>query len=310
MIEEIGVESGVDGARRPSGVRPPAAALWLLRATAPLAPPGSREEWNTRWSSRLWNLWILVERGELAGRAATQTAALCRDAIAAAFWMRFDPGGFRQWQRGPWCVLSLGLAALAVLALVSRGFASTRQVILTTIEWKVDKIAPKLIRYDPRGDVVVGHLVPLVMALLVGAVVVFLGGRYLGRCGWKYWLYLAAKLVLLTLVVPLGWIEGNGLLRAHLERGTLQFASVLAFALTFFGVYGCSVIWVFADQRRRCPVCLGRLALPVTFGSWASIFEPVTTEMICGEGHGSMTVAESEIAGDDRWIELDETWRF
>ncbi len=64
--------------------------------------------------------------------------------------------------------------------------------------------------------------------------------------------------------------------------------------LAFLGGFGVSVIWVFSDQRRRCPVCLRRLERPVTFGSWASMFEPVTTEFVCEEGHGRLSLAESE----------------
>ena len=79
--------------------------------------------------------------------------------------------------------------------------------------------------------------------------------------------------------------------------------------IAFLGAFGCGVISAFTDQRRRCPVCLGRLAMPVTLGSWASVFEPVTTEMLCDEGHGSLSVDESEIGAGDRWIALDSSWR-
>ena len=308
MIREIGVEVIVGSPRQSSTRRPPVAALWLLRAMVWLAPPDARAEWNARWSGRLWNLWVLVERGEFAGYGGAQTALLCRDAIAAAFWMRFNRASFHRWQRGPGFVLCSAIAALCVLALLSRGFSATRHVIITAIEWKMDKLAPKLMRYDPRGDLVVGHFVPLAMAFLVGVAMVLLGGRALRYRGWRYWLFLASKLLLVSLVVPLVWIEGNGVLRAHIVPGALLFAMVLAFTLTFLGTFGASVIWAFADQRQRCPVCLGRLALPVTFGSWASVFDPATTEMVCDEGHGSMCVAESGIGPEDRWIKLDSSW--
>jgi hypothetical protein len=147
------------------------------------------------------------------------------------------------------------------------------------------------------------------MALLVGAALVVLGGRSLGRCGWKYRLFLWAKLLLVTLLMPMVWVEGGGALRAHMAAGQLRVALAAAFTLAFVGAFGCSVIWIFADQRHRCPVCLGRLALPVRFGSWASVLEPVTTEMVCDEGHGSLSVAENEMSGDDRWIELDASWK-
>lgn len=220
--------------------------------------------------------------------------------------MRFNRAALRRWVRGPGAVLATGSAALALLALLSRGFATTREVIYVAIEWYIE---PRHLKYDPRSDFVVVHFVPLLMALLVGTVVVLLGGRSLGRAGWRYWLYLTAKLLLATLLIPELWVEGGGAMRAYIAFGSLRVALALAFTLVFFGAFGCTVIWIFADQRHRCPVCLRRLALPVTIGSWASVFDPVTTEMVCDEGHGSLCVAESEISGEDRWIKLDTSWR-
>jgi hypothetical protein len=106
------------------------------------------------------------------------------------------------------------------------------------------------------------------------------------------------------------WIEGNAALRTHLAVRTLWLLfGWLAWTLAFLGAFGCGVIWSFTDQRRRCPVCLRRLAMPVTLGSWASMFEPVTTEMLCDEGHGALCMDESEIGAGDRWIALDSSWR-
>ena len=314
MIREIGVEVSVGHAREPSNRPPPVIWLWLLRASAWLAPADGRAEWNARWSSRLWNLWVLVERGELAAHAFTETARLCRDAIAAAFWMRFNRATLRRWLRGPQPVLTLGGASLLALVLLSHGFVTTRELFLTSIEWQIDpghhKIDPQRhVRYDPRGDFVVARVVPAAMAYLVGAVLALLARRSLARSGWKYRLFLFAKLFLAATLLPLIWVEGGGALRAHMAAGPLRVALATAFTLIFFGAFGCTVIWIFADQRHRCPVCLGRLALPVTFGSWASVYDPVTTEMVCDEGHGSLCVAENEMSGDDRWIELDASWK-
>jgi hypothetical protein len=304
MTRGFGVECSVGDLREPSS--PSRVWQWLLRAAALLAPPDGREEWNARWSGRLSNLWVLIERGELAGRASTETARLLQAAIAAAFWMRFNRAGLRRWLRGPGSIVTGGCVALALLALLSRGFATLRELVYTTIEWKID---PRQISYDPRADFVVAHFVPITMALLVGAVLVLLCGRLLGHSGWKYWMFLAGKLLMISVLVPMVWIEGGGALRAHIAPGTPRVALATAFTLVFFGAFGCCVIWAFADQRRRCPVCLGRLALPVTFGSWASVFNPATTEMVCDEGHGSLCVAENEISGDDRWIKLDASWK-
>jgi hypothetical protein len=35
----------------------------------------------------------------------------------------------------------------------------------------------------------------------------------------------------------------------------------------------------------------------------------VTTEFLCDEGHGALSVSESEMGEGDRWIKLDSSWR-
>jgi len=286
---------------------PPVVAAWLLRAAAYLAPESDRDEWRTLWISRLENLWILAGRGELPVHAPSETARLCRDAVSRAFWQRFERARLASWMRGPGFVLWAAVAALAGLAVLSRGFQGTRGVIYTYIAWKTE---PRILRYDPRADLVVGHFVPILFALTIGAALVAIGRLSLGRYGWRYWFYLAGKLLSVLIIVPLVWIEGNAALRAHMVKPDLGLVfGWLAWTLAFLGAFGCGVMWVFTDQRRRCPVCLGRLAMPVTLGSWASVFEPVTTEMLCHEGHGSLSVDESEIGAGDRWITLDASWR-
>ncbi len=290
-----------------SETRPPGLAVWLLRAAAGLAPPAARQDWRDLWISRLENLWILAGRGELPIHAPSATVRLCADAISRAFWLRFNRAHLAQWIGGPGFVLSTATAALAVLALLSRGFQGTRGVIATYIAWRG---GPRTLRYDPRADLLVAHFVPLLFALTVGAVLIAIGRLSLGRYGWRYWSYLAGKLAAVLLIVPLIWIEGNAALRAH--RIAAEVGMVLgwlAWTLAFLGAFGCGIIWVFTDQRRRCPVCLRRLAMPVTLGSWASVFDPVTTEMVCDEGHGALTMDESEIGAGDRWVALDSSWR-
>ena len=44
-------------------------------------------------------------------------------------------------------------------------------------------------------------------------------------------------------------------------------------------------------------------------GSWGSMFDPATTEFLCDEGHGALSLAESEIGEGDRWVALDASWR-
>jgi hypothetical protein len=254
----------------------------------------------------LQNLGILVDRGELALNARAETVRLLRAAALAAFWLRFTRAGLRYWVRGPGFVMAGGAAALAALAVLSRGFAATRAIVNAAIEWRID---PRPIRYDPRGDIVVAHVVPIAMALAIGAVLVLIGRLSLGRCGWRYWLFLAVKIALVMLLVPLLWLEGGAALWRQISHETLRaWIAGLGSTLAFLGGFGVSVIWVFGDQRRRCPVCLRRLERPVTFGSWGSIFEPATTEFVCEEGHGSLSLDESEIGAGDRWVALDASW--
>jgi len=287
--------------------RPPRLAAWLLRSGALLAPAGVRPDWRGLWLTRLENLWILAGRGELPIRAPAATVRLCGDALAAAFWMRFERRSLLQWVRGPSFVISIAVVALALLTFLSRGFQGTRSVVATYIAWRA---YPSKLRFDPRADLVVGHFVPLLFAFTVGAVLMAIRHLSIGRYGWRYWTYLTAKLLAVMTIIPLIWIEGNAALRAHLVRPEIGLVfGWLAWTLAFLGAFASGVIWVFADQRRRCPVCLGRLAMPVTFGSWASVFEPAKTEMLCDEGHGALSMDESEIGAGDRWIALDSSWR-
>jgi hypothetical protein len=52
--------------------------------------------------------------------------------------------------------------------------------------------------------------------------------------------------------------------------------------------------------------------MPVTMGSWSSqLLDPVTTEFLCKNGHGSLAMPEtqSSSAEPDRWTAMDESWR-
>ncbi len=194
-----------------------------------------------------------------------------------------------------------------LLALLSRGFQATRSIVDAAIEWNIE---PRQLRYDPRGDLVVAHVIPLVLALAIGAALVAIGRLSLGRHGWRYWTYLAAKIAAVIVLVPLLWIEGSRWLWNLLTPEVLRvWVAGFAATLAFLGGFGLAAIWVFDDQRRRCPECLRRLLRPVTMGSWGSMFDPVTTEFLCDEGHGALSLAESEIGEGDRWVSLDSSWR-
>ena len=124
------------------------------------------------------------------------------------------------------------------------------------------------------------------------------------RYGWRYWAYLWGKTAFLTVVLAAFWLEST----AQVSTG----AGDLLFTWVFTVISLGALFLSFLDQRRRCPVCLHRLTLPVSIGSWSSaLIDPVSTELVCEQGHGTLYVAET--ASSDRepelWTPLDASWR-
>jgi hypothetical protein len=73
-----------------------------------------------------------------------------------------------------------------------------------------------------------------------------------------------------------------------------------------------ALYWAIRDQKRRCPVCLYRLGMPVRIGSWSSpLLDPVSTELICEKGHGVLYVPETQSSDrePEKWKTLDASWR-
>jgi hypothetical protein len=242
----------------PDGVPPPALCRWLLRIAGRLAPPALRHEWRKCWYSRLSNLCILVDRGEVAGRDKAELILLCRDALANAFWLRFNRAGLRRWTLGPQFVMTLMATGALLLALLSHGFRATRSIVDAAIEWNIE---PRQLRYDPRGDLVVGHVVPIVLALAIGAALVAIGRLSLGRYGWRYWLYLAMKIVAVIVLVPLVWIEGSRGLWNLLTPEVLRvWVAGLGATMAFLGGFGLASIWAL---RRSAPALPGLPRAPV-----------------------------------------------
>jgi hypothetical protein len=287
---------------------------WLVYAAGWIAPSVVRADWRSRWNSRLHNLCILIERGELPAQVSGHASILCRDAFANAFRLRFAHINWRSWPRSPSFAMSGVLAILAFTAVLTHGFATTRSLVDAALSWAEYPVPrlPNMARapYDPRADRVIAHLIPLLLAFAASVVLVLIGRLSLGRYGWRYWSFLAGKTVAVMTIVPVLWIEGGAALRARIPNQTLSvLIGGVGLALVFIAAFGQAVVWVFSDQRLRCPICLRRLALPVAIGSWASTFEPPATELLCEVGHGSLCVSESAAGEPDRWVALDDSWR-
>lgn len=115
----------------------------------------------------------------------------------------------------------------------------------------------------------------------------------------RRWLFLAAKIALLLPLVVCGSLDVASILAPNLQpHGML--AGFLA------GLH-----WAFADQRRRCPVCLRLLAHPTRIGGASQTFlEWYGTELVCAHGHGLLYVPEIPTSSYSapRWQDLDPSW--
>ena len=166
---------------------------------------------------------------------------------------------------------------------------------------------PQVTSFDSVPSGPGGYLAWVLFALVIGGVLVVQSGPLPSGRGWQYWAFLAVKTVFLILLPSLLWIELTMRARLIQNEVTVLLTRVLP-ALSFLVVCACAVWWSFADQRRRCPVCLQRLTMPVTMGSWGSVLEPATTELLCEFGHGSLCIPDGVEGAPDRWTEMDPSW--
>jgi hypothetical protein len=290
-------------------MRTPRLCRSLLAIAGRLVPPRDRTLWRTDQQRSLAALCTLIERGEVALHPQAELARFCLHAFTRAFWMRFTPEGLRRWMRGPAFVVTAGIIVALLLAAVTRGLSNTRYLIQVIQGFRPVPLHKGA--YDPRGDFLFAYFAPMAVALASGLMLVAIGHRSLARRrNWRYWAFLVSKTALIVVLLSLVWVEGGHTLRAAIKNPTFSvLLGGVGFGIVYIGACGCGVLWSLADQRRRCPVCLHRLEMPVTLGSWGSVFDPATTELVCGEGHGSMSVLEPETAGPDRWVALDASWR-
>lgn len=280
--------------------------IWVA---ARLAPMATRSNWHARWRSRIDGWWILAGRGEFPGPLGPQAAKLCLDAFADALWSRFTREEVRDWFRRPAFVLAVLLTALAITGALTGGFSYTR-IFLDAVR---DPAAAQMLKVPSlratEADLMMTHSTAIGFALIVGLFTLSAGGRLLPGSGWRYWTFFAVKTACLAVMVTVVWLETGAVLRAHFGRypQSLLLAGIV-FALLFFGALGWALLWSLEDQRRRCHTCLRRMSLPVSVGSWSSVFDPPGTELLCDRGHGSLCVSEASNSGDDRWTPLDPSW--
>lgn len=165
-----------------------------------------------------------------------------------------------------------------------------------------------------RADVWRIYLFAVFLALLALPATTSLSlGEYAPRPANLPWLATLRRWVFLIAKVgcALPGIYFTGLIAAYAIRSgnpdTPQYIQlVTTFGLTLFALR-----WALRDQRRRCPVCLGRLTCPARVGEPSRNFLAWNgTELICAGGHGFMHVPEMATSwfGTQRWLHLDPSW--
>jgi hypothetical protein len=120
------------------------------------------------------------------------------------------------------------------------------------------------------------------------------------------WIYLATKI---ALIFPIVYFTSMDL--AHLSISFTPETSEWIQLVTSFSICLFALRWALKDQRKRCPVCLGRLTHPARVGQPSRTFLAWNgTELMCAGGHGLLHVPELPTSwfGTQRWLYLDSSW--
>jgi hypothetical protein len=262
----------------------------FIRLTGRIVPLGERTAWLVHWNSSLHSLTVLIERGEFPRNASPELGRLCGAALADAFRTRSVRFDFEERVRGPILLLAGLYSVLLTLAACTHGFATTRSLI------------------GAGRDRVLPYAIVIAFALIVGITMTVRCRSPLRGHDWRYWSLLLLKTGAFVAILSLVWIEGGITLRRHLTNDTVRaLGGGLVLTIIYLAAVGSAVLWCLGDQQRRCPVCLRRMASPVRIGSWASVFEPVITQLLCDEGHGALCVQECEMGEPDLWLIFRQT---
>jgi hypothetical protein len=122
------------------------------------------------------------------------------------------------------------------------------------------------------------------------------------------WSFLVVKIALL---LPIVYFAAVDLGYGFTPLGT-RYAMYMQL---FVSVFGCllGMCWALSDQRRRCPVCLERVAHPARVGQYSRTFLAWSgTELMCTGGHTLLHVPALPTSwfSTQRWMFLDPSWKF
>lgn len=122
----------------------------------------------------------------------------------------------------------------------------------------------------------------------------------------RRWVFFATKIIMILPIVYFGSIDV-----AHLSASMSQETSGYIQIVVSFSACLFALRWALRDQRKRCPVCLGKLTNPARVGQPSRTFLAWNgTELICVDGHGLLHVPEMPTSwfSTQRWLYLDSSW--
>ena len=250
----------------------------ILRVASLLVPGDQRPEWIEEWESELWYV------------PPAEATRFCMGAFRDAFWLRRNSSLPRKQSR---TFLESPLRCLALL-----GPLAAVSIVIAA------RLARMLPFPEAQGTTGLdGFAGVLMIHALLGAAACAVGdsGPY-GRAIHgtpRGWLFLALKIVFLLPILQCGFLA--------IVVADLRFLPVPLFAVCILAFR-----WVFADQRRRCPVCLRLLSTPVRIGTSSNTFlEWYGAESVCSRGHGLLHVPEisARYCQEQRWLTLDPSWQ-
>ncbi len=124
----------------------------------------------------------------------------------------------------------------------------------------------------------------------------------------RFWAFLFAKIPICSAIAFYASVDLACLLVPPFSPSSPYIQATFSVALCLIGL-----TWACRDQKRRCPICLGRMAHPVQVGQPSRTFlEWNGTELVCERGHILLHIPEIPTSwfGAQRWVCLDGSWQF
>jgi hypothetical protein len=122
------------------------------------------------------------------------------------------------------------------------------------------------------------------------------------------WTFLGIKLALLLPIAYFASLDFTYSFATIYSPDSVMIHTALSFFICILGFR-----WALLDQRRRCPVCLRRVAHPAQVGYSSQTFLAWNgTELVCMGGHTLLHIPGLETSwfSTQRWLYLDTSWDF